>query len=233
MILRVPLEGLTAGRRQLSVEASRYLFRVHRLVVGARFVAFDPAARLEAEAEIVTVGRSGSAELGPPRPATRVATREVQVIQALPKGTKIDAILRDATELGATRVTIVTAARSVKQKVDLERLRRIAVEATRQCGRGDLPAIDAASELEVALSGCTATHRICLHEAGEATLAATAGAGGVAALIGPEGGFTSEELALARAAGFSIVRLGPFTMRTETACAAALGALAALAPCRG
>jgi 16S rRNA (uracil1498-N3)-methyltransferase len=71
---------------------------------------------------------------------------------------------------------------------------------------------------------------VCLHPGAEERFAdALEGCeAGVTLAIGPEGGFDDDELELARAAGFRIARLGRFTMRTETVCAAALGALAAL-----
>jgi 16S rRNA (uracil1498-N3)-methyltransferase len=226
-MLRVPLDDLRAGERRLDAEASRYLAKVHRLRPGDRFVAFDPEARLEADGELVASGRSTLVRLSSPRPATAVATRCIEVIQGLPKGSKIDAIVRDATELGATRITIATTARSLRRAVDVARLERIVIEAARQSGRGDRPALVGPVGLDEAL-GSSAAAKICLHPGGETSFSAVAGASSVAVLIGPEGGWDEPELAAARAAGFSIARLGAFTMRTETACAAALGALAAL-----
>lgn len=223
-MLRLPLEDLVAGERTLDADASRYLLRVHRLRSGDRFVAFDPAARLEAEGEVVAVERLAVVSLSPPRPARRVASRQIEVIQALPKGSKIDAIVRDATELGATAVTLVVAARSQRRDVDLGRLERVVLEAARQCGRGDRPALAGPVHLAEALRA-PADAKICLHPEGEAAF--EAGEGSVALLIGPEGGWDDDELAAARAAGFVLTRLGAFTMRAETACAAALGAIAA------
>src|SRR5690606_566527 len=182
----------------------------------------------EAGAEVLAAGRLATLAIDAPRPARRVATRPVEVIQALPKGSKIDAIVRDAVELGATRISLVRSARSVRQNVDEARLRRIALEAARQSGRGDLPAL-AMVAWEEALA-CDAVGKICLHPRGDVPFARFAGAPSVAILIGPEGGFDDAELAAAETAGFALVRLGAFTMRTETACAAALGAVAALAP---
>jgi 16S rRNA (uracil1498-N3)-methyltransferase len=226
-MLRVPLDDLRAGERRLDAEASRYLAKVHRLRPGDRFVAFDPAARLEADGELVAAGRAAVVRLSSPRAASNVTTRSIEVIQGLPKGSKIDAIVRDATELGATRITIATTARSLRRAVDVARLERIVIEAARQCGRGDRPILAGLVDLEEALRSAAAA-KICLHPAGDARFAAVAGASSVAVLIGSEGGWEESELAAARAAGFSIARLGAFTMRTETACAAALGALAAL-----
>ena len=77
--------------------------------------------------------------------------------------------------------------------------------------------------------GCD--RRLLLHPSGAswaATVKATSRTEATAVFVGPEGGFSATEVGAAKAAGFDVVRLGAFVLRTETACAAALGALAAL-----
>jgi 16S rRNA (uracil1498-N3)-methyltransferase len=232
-MLRVPLTALSAGERRLSAEVARYVARVHRLRVGDRFIAFDPEARLEAEASVESIDDGVVVALAPPRPATRIARRSVTVIQALAKSSKVDAVVRDATELGATRVMPAVAERSVKRGGDVERWRRISVEAARQAGRGDVPRVDdvqpLASALEQALEDRALL--VVLEPTAEHALAALlrgAGAVPVVLVVGPEGGLSPAELELAASLGYRTAKLGPFTLRTETACAAALGAIAAL-----
>ena len=161
------------------------------------------------------------------REASRVARREVCVVQAIGKGTKLDAVVRDATELGATRIVPAVADRSVKRRTDLERLRRVALEAARQCGRGDVPVVEAPVRLAPAL-GDLEGGVVVLHPEASESLGAVLGdlRGSVAIVIGPEGGFSDEELADAVERGARLARLGAFVLRTETACAAALGAVA-------
>jgi 16S rRNA (uracil1498-N3)-methyltransferase len=106
------------------------------------------------------------------------------------------------------------------------------VEAARQCGRGDIPAIAAPASFEEALREVsTPALRLCLDPAARrpfgAALSATPRAA-VAFAVGPEGGLSDEELAAAEQAGFARVALGPLVLRTETVCAAVLGALLAL-----
>lgn len=228
MTLRVPLSDLAEGERELPADAARYVTRVHRLGVADRFVVFDPAVRREADAEVVASGKRVVVRLGELREATRVARRPVCVVQAIGKGTKLDAVVRDATELGATRIVPAVADRSVKRRTDLDRLRRVALEAARQSGRGDVPVVEAPMRLATAL-GSTPGCVVVLHpEAPEGLGAALrdAGGGAVAIVIGPEGGFSEEELSAVATSGARLARLGPFVMRTETACAAALGAVA-------
>jgi len=236
-MLRVPLSDLSSGERALPREQDRYVTRVHRLALGDRFLAFDPAARLEAEVEIVALAPA-RVVVGPPRAAELVATRSVTVVQCLAKGAKLDAVVRDATELGATRIVFAEAERSVP-KADADKLarwRRIALEAARQCGRGDVPELLGPLSLVEAL----ATHReglgLVLHPGADSKLGAALrkleAGDAVTVVIGPEGGFAGDELAEATSAGYACASLGPFVVRTETACAAALGAIAVWASTR-
>lgn len=239
--LRVPLSPLAPGLAPLPEEAAAYVVRVHRLREGDRFDAFDPERGVEAEAELVASPR-GSAPLvrvGEVRPASAVPARRVTLVQALSKGEKMDAVVRDATELGATRVAPVLAERSVARPDDAagraDRYRRIAVQAARQCGRGDAPRIDAPAPLVSVLAELSARADIwgiCLDPSARAPLRERLPSLGpdaeIVVVVGPEGGFTSAELELCERSALARVSLGPFTLRTETVCAAVLGALLVL-----
>jgi 16S rRNA (uracil1498-N3)-methyltransferase len=236
--LRLPLEAVAPGLHALPLEAAAYATRVHRLGLGDRILVFDPALAVEADAEIVDVGRRVVAvRVGALRPASLRSVRAVTLLQGIGKGDKLDAIVRDATELGATRIVPVICERSVARPPAgrATRWRRIAVEAARQCGRGDAPVIDVPLGFAdaLALVRDPPALSLCLDPTAREPLgAALAGLAdpsrSVAIAVGPEGGLTPEELAEANAAGFVRVTLGPLTLRTETVCAAVLGALLAL-----
>jgi len=244
--VRAPIPNLDAGERDLGPAPSHYLGRVLRLAVGARFVAFDPAAAVEADAEILSMetGRT-RVRLSAPRPAKVIATREIAWIHALSKGDKLDDIVRDATELGATHLVVADALRSVvhldaaRATARRERWAKIAREAARQCGRGDPPAISGPLPWAEALAAAPqAAARFCLHTGEAPPLAAgllDALAGGLplAFAVGPEGGLTDDEVACAEQAGFARASLGPFVLRTETVPAAVLGACRILAAVTG
>ncbi len=230
---RLPLALLEKGARVLDQKASRYLARVRRLTAGATFEVFDPATGLEADAKIVAV-RSASEvtiELGESRAARKVAERVVRLVQCVGKGNKLDAVVRDATELGVTHIQPAISQRTVKEAGASQRARleRVALDASRQCGRSDVPRVDEPCGLEDALRASEATHKLCLHPRARASfrqeLASIAATDSIDLVIGPEGGFTDGELQLAEALGYRLVRLGVWTMRTETAATAALGAL--------
>jgi 16S rRNA (uracil1498-N3)-methyltransferase len=229
-MLRVPIERLSEGERDLDESTTRYVTRVHRLERGDRFLGFDPDAAVEATVAIVALGPRARVHIDEPQPSRNVPTRRVTVIQAASKGTKIEDVLRDATELGVTRFVVAIGERSIKRPEanQLGRWRRVAIEASRQCGRGDVPEIAGPMPLSEALEE-PGQLRLFLDPRGRPMMDVREfPATSVVLAIGPEGGFSPDELALAAQNRFDCVRLGRFVLRTETACAATLGALSAL-----
>jgi 16S rRNA (uracil1498-N3)-methyltransferase len=236
--VRLPLSALAAGERTLDEAARHYAFRVLRLVDGDAFVAFDPQRAREAPGTVLDAAH-GRVELALPRDAEVRAEREILWIQGGAKGEKMDAVVRDATELGATRFCGARTERSLLKldgrKAEERRARweRIAREAARQSGRGDgvtiLPwmgwtqALAAANELP-------GVARFCAWEGATAPLGPPLTAAlltncPLAFAAGPEGGLTEEEAAAAENAGWALVSLGAFLLRTETVAAAILGAV--------
>jgi 16S rRNA (uracil1498-N3)-methyltransferase len=238
-LLRVAVEGLVAGERSLEPSAAHYITRVHRLAAGDTFVAFDPDARLEAEATVLAVGRHDvRCELAPPRPARLLGLPGVTLVVCATKGDKLDEVIRAATALGASAVSVVASERSVPELGDAERrfarFRAIAVDAARQSGRGDLPELVGPAPLAPALLRLDRSDslKLCLDPGATRTLGAALAAWGgqpLSLLIGPEGGFTEAELDATESAGFVRVRLGELVLRAELAAMAALSVVVAYA----
>ncbi|HEY6727500.1 MAG TPA: RsmE family RNA methyltransferase [Polyangiaceae bacterium] len=236
--IRCAIVPLRAGRQTLEPEVARYLLRVHRLGQGDTFIAFDPEARIEAVATLVTDHpKAPLCEIATPVAATLVSTLPVTLLQGLGKGDKVDRVVRDATQLGVQRIVLVETERSIPERSDKHRDKerryvRIAVEAARQSGRGDVPVLAGPESLESALESVAgASMKLAFHASGDTGLRQSFSSrspepGSIAACIGPEGGFSEAELAQLVRAGFLLVRLGPFILRTETAAIAALAAIA-------
>lgn len=165
----------------------------------------------------------------------RESPLDVTLVQALSTHDKIDLVLQKATELGVRRLVIVHSARSVvnltgeRARRRLERWRQILIGACEQCGRNRVPELLLAPLTDWLRDSPPVAHRFILTPAAPARLAdLSQPQGAVQLLIGPEGGFTEQEQTAAIAAGFTPLRMGPRTLRTETAGPAALAALQAL-----
>jgi len=235
-VLRIPVSVLSIGETILDPQASRYAARVHRVAIGDELLLFEPALAREAIATVLAVTREGvRCRVGEIRAASVRARRSVTLVQGIGKGDKLDAVVRDATELGATRVI---AAETVRGQVKLggraeqrmRRLRRIAAEAARQCGRGDVPDLMGPLPWAAALrhAALPTGLSLCLWERATDPIGPKLRALGVeeplVLAVGAEGGLEDVEIGAARSLGYAVVSLGPFILRTETVAAAVLGA---------
>jgi 16S rRNA (uracil1498-N3)-methyltransferase len=211
---------------------------VLRLRAGDPFVAFDPETGAEADA-LVVGGEPGDLliRVESLREGRTLPTRPITWIQAFAKNAKCDAVVRDATELGATRVIVATTKRSVvsldgaRGRERQARWARIAAQAARQSGRSVAPLVDPPTDWGSALAGVAASDaRFCLSSGahrslGPALLESLADARPLAFACGPEGGLDAAELSLAGEQGWNVVTIGFGTLRTETVAAAVLGAV--------
>ncbi len=171
----------------------------------------------------------------------------VTLVQAIPKGSKLEAIVRATTEIGVQSIRLMYAERCVSRwgsdraASRLERLRRVSEQAARQCGRSVVPEISAPEPADRLWSQAPSeTSRWLCHphpaplEAMNSAAAAAPGVGAsrstrahdVWVTVGPEGGFSDAEVAAARACGWTPVALGSNVLRVETAAIVAV-ALAA------
>jgi 16S rRNA (uracil1498-N3)-methyltransferase len=227
------------GSVDLAADEVHHLVRVLRLRPGAEVVVADGRGR-EADAVLGETHVVVTAD-----PVTRPPSRPRLVLaQALPKGRKLDDVVRVATELGVDRIVPVTAARSVVslrgERADraVERWRAVGRAAAEQARRPVLPVIDPPAELAalpglVGVDGTAGTAVLLVATPGAPALpdqvrSAWHGCDVVAVAVGPEGGFTDQEVTTLVAAGGVPVGLGPTVLRTEHAGAAAVAVLAAL-----
>jgi len=234
-------DALKADRITLAGEWHHYVARVLRMGAGDRVCLFDGRG-VEVEGTIERVSaRDVTLGLGARTFVAMPPVAPVTLLQGLPRADRMDLIVQKATELGAGRLIPVRTARTAAgQRGRLDRWTRIAREAERQCGRGTslelsdvVPLADALAALgpeytlrampwEEAAPQAPSLRRLLGPPSG-----ADAASGGVALLIGPEGGITPDEAELATGAGFRVTTLGPRILRTETAAIAALAVVQA------
>ncbi len=230
----------------LSGEDARYLLTVLRLAPGDRFPGLDrQGRRWELEIRCASQGRVVLAVRPELRTGTpgydRAATLpRLVLVQALPKGRKMDLVVRQAAEAGVARVIPVESSRSVSRISDeggaaakRGRWERIVREALQQSGSplrttvelprpfSDLPSLLGTPGPgrigiffhETPLDGGT-LHRYLSGEAEE-----------IVACVGPEGGFSGEEIRFLEGLGFRPAHLGSTVLRTETAALYAVAAI--------
>ena len=153
---------------------------------------------------------------------------------ALPKGERQKWLVEKAVELGVTRIVPLHTARSVAEASSstLERLRRTVIEASKQSGRTRLLEIVEPQDLESFLSAASSSALRLFADPGGRSLSGFQfeSVASVYAAVGPEGGFTEDEVSKANGTGWQAVGLGPRILRVETA-ALALAAHASLSIC--
>jgi len=163
------------------------------------------------------------------------AALPVHLLMAVFKFDHMEWGIEKATELGAARITPVLARRTEKHLAlasakRVDRWRRIVREAAQQSRRSDVPAMDDPVPLKAALEIVAAEKKLLLAETEQENslrAALAEGARSVALAIGPEGGWTPEEMKLFEVAGWKSVTLGPRILRAETAAIAALAVCSA------
>jgi 16S rRNA (uracil1498-N3)-methyltransferase len=202
--------------------------RVLRAGIGDMVTLFDGAG-LEADAKILTFEDfTITLEVGETRVVNLEPPQEITLAIALLKGDKLSEVVRAATELGVSRFQLLVTERSDLKEIGaqkLERLQRVALEASKQCRRAVTPLVLSPIKLRqlepvtcglVAHPGSSLKPREAINRNTPITIA-----------TGPEGGFSSLEIELLEAKGFKTVGLGPRILRAETAPIAILGALTA------
>ena len=213
----------------LDANQANYLGNVLRLGVGAELLVFDGLSG-EWLAHIADAGK---------KRMTLAVDRQTRESESIPdvwlafapvKRAQTDWLVEKSTELGVARLIPVMTQRTVTERVRLDRLESIAIEAAEQCGRTRVPQIVEPTSLKRLIEELDpARHLYFADEGGGEPVASTFAEGPALILVGPEGGFTEEERQLVRGSGASAISLGPRILRAETAALAALAAFMALA----
>jgi 16S rRNA (uracil1498-N3)-methyltransferase len=220
-------EGATV---ELDPVQANYLGNVLRLGPGAELLIFNDRSG-EWLGRITDASRKRMTLTVEQRSREAEAIPDVWLAFAPVKRAQTDWLVEKATELGAARLLPVITQRTIAERVKLERLEAIAIEATEQCGRTRLPEIVEPVSLKQLLKGRDVGRRLYFaDESGGEPAASAFEAGPALLLTGPEGGFTNEERALIRGADNTVaVSLGPRILRAETAALAALAVFMATA----
>ena len=225
----------------LAADEARYLREVLRLKIGDEVYVFNGEGR-EFHCVIEETRRDTAQlkvidEVAPTRPESPL---QLTLGIALLKGEKFDLVVQKATELGASKIVPLTTKLAdirLRDKSDagkrVARWQRIALEAAKQSGRALVPEVTAAitfdSLIRTAASEVTIGRLMFTERDGQALSKAKHQipnhVSAMTALVGSEGGWTNDEIAIAREAGWLIVTLGGRTLRAETAAIAVVALL--------
>lgn len=209
-------------------DTCRYLKDVLRARLGDDVTAFDGAGNI-ASGRITYSGKDRievevlSSSTVPAEPALRIT-----LLQGVLKGRKMDLVIQKATELGVSAIVpSLTRYTEVQETRKAARWRKIAREASRQCGRVFVPEISEPVPYEKFMDSHDGPGVLFWEEGGQSVKEAALEEAekslrSLTVAIGPEGGFTRAEAGLARQKGFHIATLGPRTLRAETAAIAAI-----------
>jgi len=228
-----PPEQWAQDRVVLDREETHHLSRVLRLAPGARVEVCDGRGRaafamvqdLESEGAVLSLEEEIALQAESPL--------QVALGLGLAKGEAVDQVVRQATELGVQRLIPFVSTYSEKISHDRAarrwaRWQRQARESLKSSQRLYLPEILPVQNFPEVLQGLEEMKFLC-YEAerggGLGSCLQRSRPAGVRVLIGPEGGFTAEEVAQARGAGFQVVSLGPRRLRVETAALTAVALL--------
>ena len=231
-----PPAAFTADKQSLalSLEETRHLRDVLRLHAGDEIYVFDGAGS-EFHCAVETIGKNSTdvrvvSEVEPARPESPL---NLTLAIALLKGEKFDLVIQKATELGVRKIIPLDTDRSdvrlsdEREEKRVARWRRIALEAAKQAGRAFVPEVTSPLSLIslVITAGqdvnSESTRLMFAERSGtsleEATESFAERPTEICALVGPEGGWTDEEIESARVNNCRIVTLGGRTLRAETA----------------
>lgn len=227
----LPLQ--VGGRFDLPEHVVGHWLRVLRMQAGDAAVVFNGKG-VEAEVTLHSIDkRHATVEVTALREGLPESGFRITLLQGVARGEKMDWILQKATELGVHAfVPVFTERSEVKLEGDrarkrLQHWRGVVIAACEQSGRSVVPSVLAPASLKNACAELNTDQRLILDPDAPSAVreAFVGGVHDCVIAVGPEGGWSAQDLGVMQGAGFKGVRLGPRVLRTETAGIAAIAAL--------
>ena len=224
--LYVPQSLANGGQIALDEAQSHYLSHVMKLKLGDVLSCFDNQSG-EYECVLFSIGKKNSIIDVKAKNKDYEVSPDIWLLFAPLKKDKTDFVIEKATELGVRKIVPVITRYTITEKVKIERLTAQTIEASEQCRRTDIPTIEKVAKFSDLWQNWD--HKRKLYYLDETLQgspvkqAFSSAPAPCAVLVGPEGGFATEELAILRRLPFAQgVKLGNRILRAETAAAAAL-----------
>ena len=220
---------IVGNRTELTItdkELVHQLRRVFRLRAGDSIIIFEGsgseytcaiASYIGDDRVVLDVRESTRARFTPGQ------GRKIWLFTSIIKKDNFETIVEKATELGVTDIVPVLAERSEKKALNEDRLKKIAMEASEQSGRGDVPTIHGIVSLKEAMgrAGASGLQTVMFHTEGQ-PVEPFDRLQDLAVFVGPEGGWSPDEIAMFHENKKAVRCLGPQVLRAETAAIAAL-----------
>ncbi len=215
----LPKEGSTSIP---SAELSHQMNKVLRLRTGETVILFNGNGNEYVSTIVSYEGKEGvTVHVNEVRNNTATFNKQVSLFFSLIKKDNVEWIIQKGTELGVSHFIPVISARSEKKDINIERATKILIEAAEQCGRGDIPTLHPVMKLEDIFDAFDMP-LIAFEKGNKAfTREEYADETSIGFLIGPEGGWTDEELKLFANKKAAFRSLGNTILRAETAAIAA------------
>ena len=204
------------------------------IITGEDSKHITKSLRMKVGESLVLCNGQGMVSVNSSVPTISEPSVSVTLYQGLPKSDKMDSVVQKAVEMGATRIVPMLTQRCVSRpdqksaQKKVERWQKISVEAAKQCGRGILPPVSPLTDFSAALRQSVSESTVLFfYEGGGQSLqqCIDPSCKAYSIFIGPEGGFSEEEVQFALDLGAKKATLGPRILRTETAPVAALAAI--------
>jgi 16S rRNA (uracil1498-N3)-methyltransferase len=219
----------------LTVEATNHLVNVLRVKEQQAIVLFNGDGN-EYSAHLSEVSkRKAVATIDAQLSISIESPLNIHLGQGISRGDRMDWVIQKSVELGVTEITpLITERCGIKlnqqrwQKKH-EQWQKVVISACEQCGRNVLPKLNLPTTFTDWIHLSTNQLRLTLHpRAEQAFRHVSFSSAGARLLIGPEGGFSDQEIYQTEQNGFQSVQLGPRVLRTETAAISAISALQAI-----
>lgn len=203
-----------------------HMTKILRHKVGYKIVVNNNFDGYDYYAVIAEIGKdSARAEIVDKVINDTASSVDVTLMQALPKGDKPDFIAQKATELGLKKIIFFISEFTAEKKLNLDRIRRITLEACKQCGRAFVPSVETVDTIdELPIDEYDNVILLSEHEqcVSLSDVTIKKDKSKVALIVGSEGGFSTEEVSEFVAKGALSVSLGKRILRAETASIAAI-----------
>ncbi len=227
---RFYLSEKIGDRKEVAINSADFIHqvgRVFRLNVGDLIILFDGSGS-DFISTIKNLSKSEIIlEIVEIRPSEYMPSKRVFLFQSIIKKDKFEWVVEKAAELGITDIVPVLSERSEKKDLNLYRLNKIAIEASEQCHRGDVPVIHNPMKLDLAIRNNFDCNMVVMHMVGEnlSLMRLNLAKSDIGVFIGPEGGWSPRELEMFHSANIPIYSLGKQVLRAETASVSTLSLL--------